>query len=165
MNESIVTKTTITLPVNGGALEAISTIETVPYWTRSRKSGNILFKKNKTNNNIYFISLITKYLYSHVFFTAAQTWADTTTTDQSETASEAPSIPVSYPLQLRTPGGGKKHHFIPKTVRLENWIIFFVHTSCTLSFLAPPTQIFFETVQIFSVVQLFRSCTDWCFLY
>lgn len=57
MNESIVTKTTITLPVNGGALEAVSTIETVPYWTRSRKSGNILFKKTK---HIYFISLITK---------------------------------------------------------------------------------------------------------
>lgn len=117
MNESIVTKTTITLPVNGGALEAVSTIETVPYWTRSRKSGNILFKKTK---HIYFISLITKCLYSRVFFTAAQTWADTTTTDLSETASEAPSIPVSHPLQVRTPGGGKKHHFIPKTVRLEN---------------------------------------------
>ncbi|TWW61686.1 rac GTPase-activating protein 1-like [Takifugu flavidus] len=85
MNESIVTKTTITLPVNGRALEAVSTIETVPYWTRSRKS-------------------------------AAQTWADTTTTDQSETASEAPSTPVSQPLHLQTPGGGKKHHFIPKTV-------------------------------------------------
>lgn len=44
MNESIVTKTTITLPMNGGALEAVSTIETVPYWTRSRKSGNIFLK-------------------------------------------------------------------------------------------------------------------------
>lgn len=39
INESIVAKTTITLPVNGGAVEAVSTIETVPYWTRSRKSG------------------------------------------------------------------------------------------------------------------------------
>ena len=39
MNESIVAKTTITVPVNGGAVEAVSTIETVPYWTRSRKSG------------------------------------------------------------------------------------------------------------------------------
>lgn len=41
INESIVAKTTITLPANGGALEAVSTIETVPYWTRSRKTGNI----------------------------------------------------------------------------------------------------------------------------
>lgn len=86
INESIVAKTTITVPVNGGPVEAVSTIQTVPYWTRSRKSA----------------------------------WADTTTTDQSETASEAPSTPVSeFPAQLRTPkanGGGKKHHFIPKTV-------------------------------------------------
>lgn len=37
MNESIVTKTTITVPVNGVAVAAVSTIETVPYWTRSRK--------------------------------------------------------------------------------------------------------------------------------
>uniref|UniRef100_A0A667XQ52 Rac GTPase-activating protein 1 n=1 Tax=Myripristis murdjan TaxID=586833 RepID=A0A667XQ52_9TELE len=44
MNESVVAKTTITVPVNGGPVEAVSTIETVPYWTRSkRKSGeNIL---------------------------------------------------------------------------------------------------------------------------
>lgn len=59
MNESIVTKTTITLPVNGGALEAVSTIETVPYWTRSRKSGNIFLKISKH----LFKSLKTKYLY------------------------------------------------------------------------------------------------------
>uniref|UniRef100_A0A3Q3PYH5 Rac GTPase-activating protein 1 n=1 Tax=Monopterus albus TaxID=43700 RepID=A0A3Q3PYH5_MONAL len=37
MNESIVAKTTITVPVSGGAVEAVSTIEAVPYWTRSRK--------------------------------------------------------------------------------------------------------------------------------
>lgn len=43
MNESIVAKTTITVPVNGGAVEAVSTIEAVPYWTRSRKSGEIFF--------------------------------------------------------------------------------------------------------------------------
>ncbi|XP_037642941.1 rac GTPase-activating protein 1-like [Sebastes umbrosus] len=89
MNESIVAKTTITVPANGGAVEAVSTIETVPYWTRSRKS-------------------------------VAPAWADTTTTDQSETASEAPSTPVSnFPAPLRTPRanrGGKKHQFISKTV-------------------------------------------------
>lgn len=47
-------KTTITLPVNGGAVEAVSTIETVPYWTRSRKSGenfvSFLFKGPHNNN-------------------------------------------------------------------------------------------------------------------
>ncbi|CAJ1051566.1 rac GTPase-activating protein 1-like [Xyrichtys novacula] len=89
MNESIVAKTTITMPVNGGAVEAVSTIETVPYWTRSRRS-------------------------------AALAWADTTTTDQSETASEAPCTPVSeFPAKFQTPktnGGGKKHQFIAKTV-------------------------------------------------
>uniref|UniRef100_A0A672YC70 Rac GTPase-activating protein 1 n=1 Tax=Sphaeramia orbicularis TaxID=375764 RepID=A0A672YC70_9TELE len=82
MNESIVAKTTITVPVNGGAVEAVSTIETVPYWTRSKKK-------------------------------------NTTTTDQSETASDAPGTLISLPAQTRTlreNGGGKKHHFIPKTV-------------------------------------------------
>ncbi|XP_043978367.1 rac GTPase-activating protein 1-like [Gambusia affinis] len=84
-NESIVAKTTITLPASGG-VEAVSTIETVPYWTRSRRRSAM---------------------------------ADTTTTDHSETASEAPSMPVSEtPVQFQTPRikGGKKHHFIPKTV-------------------------------------------------
>ncbi|XP_060898119.1 rac GTPase-activating protein 1-like [Labrus mixtus] len=89
MNESIVAKTTITVPVNGGTVETVSTIETVPYWTHSRKS-------------------------------VAPAWADTTTTDQSETASEAPSTPVSnFPAKLRTPRanrGGKKHQFSAKTV-------------------------------------------------
>ncbi|XP_069762757.1 rac GTPase-activating protein 1 isoform X4 [Narcine bancroftii] len=36
-NDSIVAKTTLTLPNNGGPIEAVSTIETVPYWTRSRR--------------------------------------------------------------------------------------------------------------------------------
>ncbi|KAK5912820.1 hypothetical protein CesoFtcFv8_002657 [Champsocephalus esox] len=90
MNESIIAKTTITVPVNGGAVEAVSTIETVPYWTRSSKS-------------------------------VAPAWGDTTTTDQSETASEAPSTAVSdYTAKHRTPRtnnrGGKKHQLIGKTV-------------------------------------------------
>ncbi|XP_072927125.1 rac GTPase-activating protein 1 [Hemitrygon akajei] len=37
VNDSIVAKTTLTLPNNGGPIEAVSTIETVPYWTRSRR--------------------------------------------------------------------------------------------------------------------------------
>uniref|UniRef100_A0AAX7ULN4 Rac GTPase-activating protein 1 n=1 Tax=Astatotilapia calliptera TaxID=8154 RepID=A0AAX7ULN4_ASTCA len=81
MNESIVAKTTITVPVNGGAVEAVSTIETVPYWTRSRK------KSGKNFLHLLFI---------------------------------APRTPVSeFPAQLQTPKtneGGKKHHFISKTV-------------------------------------------------
>ncbi|KAG8007503.1 Rac GTPase-activating protein 1 [Nibea albiflora] len=113
MNESIVAKTTITVPVNGGAVEAVSTIETVPYWTRSRK-------------NSTFGSFTTKFFeclgdfYHVIVSTVAPAWADTTTTDQSETASEAPSTTVSdFPSQPKTPrpnGGAKKHHFIPKTV-------------------------------------------------
>lgn len=39
-NESIVAKTTVTVPSDGGPIEAVSTIETLPCWTRSRgKSG------------------------------------------------------------------------------------------------------------------------------
>ncbi|KAF7653892.1 hypothetical protein LDENG_00077190 [Lucifuga dentata] len=35
--ETLVTKTTVTVPANGGPVEAVSTIEAVPYWTRSRR--------------------------------------------------------------------------------------------------------------------------------
>lgn len=39
-NDSIVAKTTVTVPNDGGPIEAVSTIETVPYWSRSqRKTG------------------------------------------------------------------------------------------------------------------------------
>lgn len=37
-------KTTVTVPANGGPIEAVSTIESVPYWTRSRR---------KTGKNFY----------------------------------------------------------------------------------------------------------------
>ncbi|XP_029450880.1 rac GTPase-activating protein 1 [Rhinatrema bivittatum] len=36
-NESIVAKTTVTVPNDGGPIEAVATIEAVPYWTRSRR--------------------------------------------------------------------------------------------------------------------------------
>uniref|UniRef100_A0A8C6TFB6 Rac GTPase-activating protein 1 n=1 Tax=Neogobius melanostomus TaxID=47308 RepID=A0A8C6TFB6_9GOBI len=36
-SETLVTKTTVMVPGDGGPAEAISTIETVPYWTRSRR--------------------------------------------------------------------------------------------------------------------------------
>uniref|UniRef100_A0A3Q2STM8 Rac GTPase-activating protein 1 n=1 Tax=Fundulus heteroclitus TaxID=8078 RepID=A0A3Q2STM8_FUNHE len=76
-NESIVAKITTTVPAGGGVVEAVSTIETVPYWTRSRRSGE--------NFSFYFT----------FFFRALR----------------SPGMPVS----ARTKGG-KKHHFIPKTV-------------------------------------------------
>ncbi|KAM3872549.1 rac GTPase-activating protein 1 [Diretmus argenteus] len=37
-NESLVAQTTVTVPANGGNIEAVSTIEAFPYWTRSRKT-------------------------------------------------------------------------------------------------------------------------------
>ncbi|KAG9491810.1 hypothetical protein GDO78_000361 [Eleutherodactylus coqui] len=61
-NESIVTKTTVTVPNNGGIIEAVSTIETVPYYTRSRKTAQLQpsssesslmsrqFERNETDN-------------------------------------------------------------------------------------------------------------------
>lgn len=90
VNESVVTKTTITVPGNGGPVETVSTIQTVR--TRNgRKSA------------------------------AAPAWVDATTTDQSETTSEAPSMPFTeVPHTPRTPrantAAGKKHNFVPKTV-------------------------------------------------
>ncbi|XP_054640532.1 rac GTPase-activating protein 1-like [Dunckerocampus dactyliophorus] len=90
MNESIIATTTIALPVNGGAVEAVSTIERVPYFTRSRKKS------------------------------VPQSWPETTSTDLSEANSEAPSTPVSDPPnRLQNPkanGGGKQHQFVSKTV-------------------------------------------------
>ncbi|XP_037108338.1 rac GTPase-activating protein 1-like [Syngnathus acus] len=90
INDSIVAKTTITVPVNGGAVEAVSTIETIPYATRGRKKS------------------------------AGQVWAESTSTELSKTNSEAPGTPVSdFPAHLRTPKaqtGGKQHVFVSKTV-------------------------------------------------
>lgn len=36
-NESLVAKTTVTVPAGGGPIEAVTTVEAVPYWTRSRR--------------------------------------------------------------------------------------------------------------------------------
>ncbi|CAN9516039.1 unnamed protein product [Ophioblennius macclurei] len=36
-NEGLVTTTTVTVPADGGPVEAVSTIEAVPYWTRSQR--------------------------------------------------------------------------------------------------------------------------------
>ncbi|XP_048873560.1 rac GTPase-activating protein 1 [Brienomyrus brachyistius] len=40
-NESIVAKTTVTVPADGGPIEAVSTIEAIPYWTRSRRKTGV----------------------------------------------------------------------------------------------------------------------------
>ncbi|XP_077459752.1 rac GTPase-activating protein 1-like isoform X1 [Stigmatopora argus] len=91
INDSIVAKTTITVPVYGGAVESVSTIQTVPYRTRSRTKS------------------------------AAPAWADSTSIEPSQTNSEAPSTPVpDFHPHFETPkanaGGGKQHLFISKTV-------------------------------------------------
>uniref|UniRef100_A0A3Q2ZUJ1 Rac GTPase-activating protein 1 n=1 Tax=Kryptolebias marmoratus TaxID=37003 RepID=A0A3Q2ZUJ1_KRYMA len=49
-SETLVTKTTVTVPTNGGPVEAVSTIETIPYWTRSRR------KTGKTSPQIHSVS-------------------------------------------------------------------------------------------------------------
>lgn len=55
INDSIVAKTTITVPANGCAVEAVSTIEAVPYGTRSRKkSGEKFLITNFTCGNCEF---------------------------------------------------------------------------------------------------------------
>ncbi|XP_062871375.1 rac GTPase-activating protein 1 [Trichomycterus rosablanca] len=41
-NESLVAKTTVTVPNNGGPIEAITTVEAVPYWTRSRRKTAVM---------------------------------------------------------------------------------------------------------------------------
>ncbi|KAM6924813.1 rac GTPase-activating protein 1 [Xenentodon cancila] len=41
-NEALVSKTTVTVPANGGPVEAVSTIETFPYWTRSRRKTAVM---------------------------------------------------------------------------------------------------------------------------
>ncbi|KAM6976797.1 rac GTPase-activating protein 1 [Aplochiton taeniatus] len=41
-NESLVAKTTVTVPPNGGPVEAVSTIETIPYYTRSRRKTAVM---------------------------------------------------------------------------------------------------------------------------
>lgn len=44
-NETLVTKTTVTVPIDGGPVEAVSTIEAVPYWTRSRRKTGRFFSR------------------------------------------------------------------------------------------------------------------------
>uniref|UniRef100_A0A8C9WNC8 Rac GTPase-activating protein 1 n=1 Tax=Scleropages formosus TaxID=113540 RepID=A0A8C9WNC8_SCLFO len=50
-NESIVAKTTLTVPADGGPIEAVSTIEAVPYWTRSRRRTGEQFNGSLTDSS------------------------------------------------------------------------------------------------------------------
>lgn len=39
-------KTTVTVPAGGGPIEAVTTVEAVPYWTRSRRKTSKLTSLN-----------------------------------------------------------------------------------------------------------------------
>ncbi|CAM4677238.1 unnamed protein product [Leuciscus chuanchicus] len=90
-NESLVAKTTVTVPAGGGSIEAVTTVETVPYWTRSRRK------------------------------TAVQEWdtADTDSV-QSMDVFKHPSQPNgesrAEPSTPQGNGGVRLHEFVSKTV-------------------------------------------------
>uniref|UniRef100_A0A8C9ZW17 Rac GTPase-activating protein 1 n=1 Tax=Sander lucioperca TaxID=283035 RepID=A0A8C9ZW17_SANLU len=55
-SETLVTKTTVTVPANGGPVEAVSTIESVPYWTRSRrKTGKVFLVLQYVTFGLYWV--------------------------------------------------------------------------------------------------------------
>ncbi|XP_069762755.1 rac GTPase-activating protein 1 isoform X2 [Narcine bancroftii] len=85
-NDSIVAKTTLTLPNNGGPIEAVSTIETVPYWTRSRR---------RTAN-----------LKGQELDAISDTYSSTPSTASRDDHSRTP----------QTNGGMRTHEFVSKTV-------------------------------------------------
>ncbi|XP_058619818.1 rac GTPase-activating protein 1 [Onychostoma macrolepis] len=93
-NESLVAKTTVTVPADGGPIEAVTTVEAVPYWTRSRRK------------------------------TAALEWdtADTDSV-QSMDVFKQPSQPngenkrsMAEPSTPQGNGGVRLHEFVSKTV-------------------------------------------------
>uniref|UniRef100_A0A8C6WNM2 Rac GTPase-activating protein 1 n=1 Tax=Neogobius melanostomus TaxID=47308 RepID=A0A8C6WNM2_9GOBI len=90
-SETLVTKTTVMVPGDGGPAEAISTIETVPYWTRSRR---------RTGNK------------------SAMEWDSESV--KSDDVFKQPSLPeAEMKTQPRTPqnnGGVRLHEFVSKTV-------------------------------------------------
>uniref|UniRef100_A0A8C1VJQ5 Rac GTPase-activating protein 1 n=1 Tax=Cyprinus carpio TaxID=7962 RepID=A0A8C1VJQ5_CYPCA len=50
-NESLVAKTTVTVPADGGPIEAVTTVEAVPYWTRSRRKTEIRTEPSTPQGN------------------------------------------------------------------------------------------------------------------
>ncbi|KAK7884933.1 hypothetical protein WMY93_028056 [Mugilogobius chulae] len=87
-NETLVTKTTVLVPANGGPVEAISTIETVPYWTRSRRR------------------------------TAAMEWDSESvrSEDVFKQPSLPEGEPKTHPSTPQNNGGVRLHEFVSKTV-------------------------------------------------
>ncbi|XP_035237400.1 rac GTPase-activating protein 1 isoform X1 [Anguilla anguilla] len=89
LNESIVARTTLTVPADGGSIEAVATIETVPYWTRSRRKTSVV-----------------------------QGWeSDSTSAENVPKLINKPErVPVSEPSTPQGNGGVRLHEFISKTV-------------------------------------------------
>ncbi|XP_043080965.1 rac GTPase-activating protein 1 [Puntigrus tetrazona] len=90
-NESLVAKTTVTVPADGGPIEAVTTVEAVPYWTRSRRK------------------------------TAAQEWdtADTDSVQSMDVFKHPRQPNGEIKAEPSTPqgnGGVRLHEFVSKTV-------------------------------------------------
>uniref|UniRef100_A0A673WYY8 Rac GTPase-activating protein 1 n=1 Tax=Salmo trutta TaxID=8032 RepID=A0A673WYY8_SALTR len=93
-NESLVAKTTVTVPADGGPIKAVSTIEAVPCWTRSRR---------KTGKNFYSFTL------------------DYINSESVKSEDVMPNRPESdsRPQEPSTPQGNgsvRNHEFVSKTV-------------------------------------------------
>ncbi|NP_955925.1 rac GTPase-activating protein 1 [Danio rerio] len=105
-NESLVAKTTVTVPADGGPIEAVTTVEAVPYWTRSRRKTVFCSSEQCISLN---------------YSSAAVEW-DTVDTDsvQSMDVFKQPSLPnAENRAEPSTPqgnGGVRLHEFISKTV-------------------------------------------------
>ncbi|GAA6107049.1 rac GTPase-activating protein 1 [Tachysurus ichikawai] len=85
-NESLVAKTTVTVPNNGGPIEAVTTLEAVPYWTRSRRKTAAMVWATEDTDSVQSVEVLTR------------------TDSKAE-----PSTPQSN-------GGVRLHEFVSKTV-------------------------------------------------
>ncbi|KAA0707286.1 Rac GTPase-activating protein 1 [Triplophysa tibetana] len=87
-NESLVAKTTVTVPSDGGPIEAVTTVEAVPYWTRSRRK------------------------------TAAMEWdtADTDSVQSMDVFKQPSGQHKAEPSTPQGNGGMRLHEFVSKTV-------------------------------------------------
>uniref|UniRef100_A0A3P8QWT3 Rac GTPase-activating protein 1 n=1 Tax=Astatotilapia calliptera TaxID=8154 RepID=A0A3P8QWT3_ASTCA len=101
-NEAIVTKTTVTVPANGGSVEAVSTIETVPYWTRSRR------KTGKMSQVFIF------------YLSCSAAMECDSESVKSEDVFKQPANPElemkAAPSTPQSNGGVRLHEFVSKTV-------------------------------------------------
>ncbi|MCI4387576.1 hypothetical protein PGIGA_G00075790 [Pangasianodon gigas] len=85
-NESLVAKTTVTVPNNGGPIEAVTTLEAVPYWTRSRRKTAAMVWDTADTDSVQSVDILKR----------------------TEIKAE-PSTPQSS-------GGVRLHEFVSKTV-------------------------------------------------